>query len=433
MFENEIITQGERIRKYRTSIFGVKQDEVAKGVCTKIWLSQIENNRKKLTLTLATGIAKNFNEIAKKEGINLSSITAEELMKDEDEQANDIFTNNIIKKLKQIKEINIFDQKLREGQELIERYNIRDDRKIELYKLAAHFYYYEYKYEKSEAMCELGLKISIKAQNILHEIRFYIYKARNNMFMEKYDKALQQLSYAEKLNIDISNSELLTMILFYRATTYKRLGDYSSALKYFEEAKKFGIKDINMLLKVKMNYANCLNDYNRLEEAEKEYNEIINIAMKHDNKNAIGRTYRNLSELYANKKNYKLASMYIKQCLSYNPCHKDITEYIYYSAEIFRNSNEETDIYLLKGLEICIKDGDSVLAEKIIYELALIYIKKEDKENLRLIVNKAKELDIDYSLIYLEIGEYYRGRDERKSRYFSRKALEKIKNIKDIF
>ena len=66
MFENEIMTQGERIRKYRINIFGAKQDEIAKGVCTKIWLSQIENNRKKLTLTLATRIAKKFNEIAKK-------------------------------------------------------------------------------------------------------------------------------------------------------------------------------------------------------------------------------------------------------------------------------------------------------------------------------------------------------------------------------
>ena len=72
------------------------------------------------------------------------------------------------------------------------------------------------------------------------------------------------------------------------------------------------------------------------------------------------------------------------------------------------------------------------LIEKIIYELVLIYIKKEDKENLMLMADKAKELNIDYSLIYSEIREYYRGRNEEKSIYFSKKSREKIKQIKRI-
>lgn len=39
-----------------------------------------------------------------------------------------------------------------------------------------------------------------------------------------------------------------------------------------------------MLLKVKMVYANCLNDYHDFDEAEKEYKETLNIAMKYDDK-----------------------------------------------------------------------------------------------------------------------------------------------------
>ena len=90
--------------------------------------------------------------------------------------------------------------------------------------------------------------------------------------------------------------------------------------------------------------------------------------------------------------------------------------------------------YLLQALEVCEKnDNENIrLIEKIIYELVLIYIKKEDKENLMLIADKAKELNIDYSLIYLEIGEYYRGRNEEKSKYFSKKSREKMKQIKKI-
>ena len=71
-------------------------------------------------------------------------------MKNEDEQANYIFTNSIIKELKEIKVIDLFDQKFREAEELIEKYNITDDKKIELYKLSADFYYYKYRYSKSD-------------------------------------------------------------------------------------------------------------------------------------------------------------------------------------------------------------------------------------------------------------------------------------------
>ena len=81
-----------------------------------------------------------------------------------------------------------------------------------------------------------------------------------------------------------------------------------------------------MLLKVKMNHANCLNDYHKFDEAEKEYKETLNIAMKYDDKDFIALTYRNLSELYFNKKNYKSASMYIKESLTYNPNNEDIGE-----------------------------------------------------------------------------------------------------------
>lgn len=434
MFDNEIMTQGGKIKKYRMNILGATQNEIAQGVCTKNWLSQIENNKQNPTLTLATGVAKNFNKIAKKKGIKIELITPEELMENEDEQANHIFTNRIIKELKEIKVIDLFDQKLREAEELIEKYKITDDKKIELYKLSADFYYYKYRYSKSEYMCDIGLKISINSQNSFEEVNFYIYKSRNNIFTEDYVRALQQLGYAEELNSDIGDSELSIMILFYKATTYKKLGEYDTALEYFKILKQFEINDCNMLLRVKMNHANCLNDYHKFDEAEKEYKETLIIAMKYDDNDYIAMTYRNLSELYANKKNYKSASMYIKECLSCNPNYEDRGEYLYFASKVLQHSNEDVKYYLLQALEVCEKnDNENVrLIEQVIYELVLIHIKKEDKENLMLIADKAKELNIDYSLIYSEIGEYYRGRNEEKSKYFSRKSREKMKQIKKI-
>jgi tetratricopeptide (TPR) repeat protein len=432
MFNNEILSPNERIRKYRV-ITGATQNEIADGVCTKIWLSKIENNKKKLKSNLATGIAKNFNKIINEKGLSVPLITLDELMEDEDGQANHIFAN-IVSELKEIRIIDTFEQKFCEAEELMEKYNITDNNKIELHKLAADFYYDKHRYSRSDYMCDIGLKISINSKNSFEEISFCTYKSRTNILTRNYIKALQQLDYAEKLNDDIVNDDLSIMILYYKALAYKKLGEYDSALECFKVLRKFEIKDCTMLLKAKINHANCLNDYYKFEDAEEVYKETLGIAMKYDNNDYIAMTYRNLSELYANKKNYKSATMYIKECLSCNPNYEDRGEYLYFASKVLQHSNEDVKCYLLQALEVCEKnDNENVrLIEQVIYELVLIYIQKEDKENLLLIADKAKKLNIDYSLIYSEIGAYYRDRNDEKSIYFYEKSREKMKQIKEI-
>ena len=432
MFDNEIIKQGERLKKIRQIILGATQEEISEGICTKTMISLIENDKKRLNFKLATGIAGNLNKIAKKKGLDISLITPNELMENEDEKANYIFKNQILNELKEIKRIDLFEQKFMEAEELIEKYNIEDNKKIELYKLADYFYYYRHRYSKSDQMCDLGLKVSINSQNSFEEISFYIYKSRTNIFTRNYIKALQQLDYAEKLNGSIVNDELSIMILYYKALAYKKLGEYDSALECFKILWKFEIKDCDMLLRAKMNCANCFSDTYKFDEAEKQYKETLNLAMKYDDKDIIAAAYRNLSELYFNKGKYKDAAEYIKVCLKNHPENRYISETLCFSAKVLSHVNEEFEMYLLRALEICEKDDreDLILIEQVIYELVLIYIKKEDKENLVLMADKAKELNIDYSLIYLEIGEYFRGRNEEKSRYFIRKSKEKMKQIK---
>lgn len=439
MFDNEIMKQGERLKKYRINMLGATQEEIAEGACTRIMISLIENNKQKLSHNLAYRIAENLNRIAKEKKIDISLITPKELIIGEDEQANYVFQNNILNELQKIEidciEITFLEKKISEAENLIEMYNIIDDKKIELYELSADFYYYKHSYAKSDQMCDIGLKISINSQNRLEEIKIYIYKARNNIFTENYDNALQQLNYAEKLNSDIGNNELYQMIFYNKALTYKRSGQYDVALKYFKILKdQFQINDKKILLKVKMVYANCLNDYHEFDEAEKEYKETLNIAMKYDDKGFIAMTYRNLSELYLNKKNYKSAAMYMKESLLYSLNNEYLNEILYFAAKVFQNLNEDVEHYLLQALNICEKkDRENLkLILKIIYELVLIYINNNDEKNLLIMVEKSKELNIDYSLIYAEVGEYYRYTNEEKSKYYSRKSIDKIKQIKEI-
>lgn len=437
MFDNEIIMQGARLKKYRINMLGATQDEIAQGICTKNWLSQIENGRKKLNFNLAAGIAGNFNRTAKKKGINISLITPEELMRDEDGQANYILQNSVMNELKELKKIkakDLFEKKLQEAEDLIKKYNIADNIKIQLYRLVADFYYIHQSYVKSDEMCRKGLEASRNLTNSLEEVNIYIYKSRNCIPTIRYNEGLELLEYAEKLNNRICNDDLSVMIFFYRALTYKKLCEYDKALECFKILEKFEIKDKKMLLRVKMVYANCLNDYHQFEEAEKEYKGTLSIAMEYDDKDFIAMAYRNLSELYFNKKDYKSAAKYIEESFLYNPKNEYLGENLYFASEVFKNLNEDVEPYLKKALDICEKkDRENVgLIHKTIYELALFYIKKEDEENLMLMAEKAKALNIDYSLIYAVIGEYYRGRNEGKSRNFSNESIEKLKQIKNV-
>ncbi|EHJ00607.1 helix-turn-helix domain protein [Clostridium sp. DL-VIII] len=426
MFDNEIVAPGEKLKRIR-KILHITQEELSKDICSKNNISLIENGKQKISPSLANAISKKFNEAAKeKRGIDIKLITADFLMKDENEQANDIF-KDVIAELKKIEAINLFELKFLKAEDIIKNYNVTDENKIELYRLAADFYYYKHKYSTSDIMCDIALKICIDAKKIEEEANLYVYKSRNNIFSDKHLHALQQLGFAEELNNSIVNDELSIMILYHKALAYKKLGQYDTALKYFKKLKKFEIKNQKILLKIKMVYANCLNELHEFEEAEKEYFEILDI----NNKDFVGLAYRNLAELYFYKKRYKDAAKYIKDAMVYLIDNKKnyLNDALYIAGKTLRYINEDVEIYLLQALEICERDDreNLKLIQNIINELILLYIEREDEKNINLIVAKAKELNIDCNLIYAELIKYYRYRNDEKSIYFNNKLINKLK------
>jgi len=428
MFDNEIVAPGEKLKRIRKMLH-MTQEELAYSICSKNNISLIEKNKQKISVNLAIKFAIKFNEIAKeKRMIDIKLITKDDFTQDENYQANNIFKNNIIKELKGTETIDLFEEKLSKAEKLIEKYNIADNKKIELYKLSANFYYYKHKYSKSNKMCDFGLKICINSENDFEEANLYIYRARNNIVTANYTKALQQLDYAQDINNCINNDEVYEMIVYNKALTYKKLGEYDRALKYLKILKdKYQTNNQNMFLKVKMVYANCLNEKNDFEAAEKEYVEILD----NNNEDFIYLAYKNLSELYYNKKDYKSAAVYVKDSLIYNKTNDYIDEILYFAGKVLMHVNEDVEIYFLQALDVCEKNDveNSDLIRKILYELVLIYMKRDDEENMSLMIKKAEELNINYCLIYAELARYYRGRNDEKSKYLDDKLIDKLKQI----
>lgn len=431
MFDNEIISQGEKLKRIR-GMYSITQDEISKGICSRSNLSKIENNNQKLTFNLATGFANRFNKIIEEKGVYIKSITANFLIKDENIQANDIFSI-ILKELEGIREIDLAEEKLIKAEELIVKFNIADNIKIYLYKSMASIYYNKYKYIKSNEMCNNGLKICINSQNAEEEVKLYIYRAMNSIKTFHYNEALKELNYAERLNNNIYSSENSELILYHKGLAYKKLYEYDNALKYLKILKEKHTENKNLLIKAKMVYANCLMDQNILfEEAQKEYFEILDLA--NDDKDLTALAYKNLSELYFNEKRYKDAAKYIEYSLLYTPRNEYLNEIYYFAAKIYQNLNEDFESYLLQALELCEqKDRENlILIEKIIYELVLVYSKRKDDKHILFMADKVEELAVNHDLIYAEIIKYYKSRNDEKCDYFLEKSIEKSKQIKNI-
>lgn len=434
MFDNEIISPNTKVKRIRKQILRATQKEVADGICRDSNICQIESGNQKLTVAIAAGLAKNFNRIAEAKNIDIEEITAEWLMEDESNKANEMF-EQIINELKIIKELQTFEEKLAEAERLIEKYTILDNTKIQLYKLASFFYFGKFIYSKSDEMCTLGLKICLHNQNCLEEAHFYVTKARNNITTGNNNYALEQLDYAERISMQVDNDDLFDRIYFNKAIVYNNLKKYDISIEHLSILKsKHEFSDTKKLLDIKMLYANCLMDKKEFNLAEKEYISILEPAMKLNDKEILSLAYRNLSELYLYQKKYKDAEISIIESLKNNTGNRHLNFDLIFAAKVIKSVNKDATIYLLQALDICEKKDKEnlILIEQIIYELIKIYEERDDEERINFFIEKIYKLNIDYRLIFQDLGEYYRYTNVEKSIFFNEKSLNKHKEIKNF-
>lgn len=433
MFDNEIISPNIKVKKIRKQILRITQNEIAQGVCSKSLISQIENNNEALTFFIATGIAKNCNRIAKDKNIKIELIKPEDLMKDENSQANCMFEINIINRLNDNIDMDFFEEKLFEAELLIRKYNIEDDKKIKLFKIASNYQYNNNGFNKCIELCYKGIQICFNSNNILERAHFYLNISRSDVEQRNYVKALEYIEQAENINNVLSDDNLFERIYFNKALVYKNMNKFLDSIKCLQILRT-KVKERWKILDIKMLYANCLSDLKKFEEAEREYIEILEPAAQLYDKRVLAMAYRNLSELYFNDKKYKDAAINIKESLKNNPHNVYYSENLYFAAKVLKHVNEDVEHYLLEALEICEQsDLENLdLIEKIIHLLLEIYMESEDENNIILMVKKTNELKIDYNLIYSEIVEYYRYKDEEKSINFNIEKIKKIKQDKNI-
>lgn len=178
-----------RIKYYR-NLLGITQKELACEKITSNYIYMLESGRRKLSITIASILASNFNEIASKKGI-LLNLTAEDLL--EDQKA--ILNNHYMK----------------------------------------HFYYLQ---EKEFCMDEYGDLFKKALEHDLSEVIVAVGKDIGECEYEKsnYSSAIKYLTIAleriELLKEPITEINILNRI----GTSHYMLGEYKSAIKFLEKA-----------------------------------------------------------------------------------------------------------------------------------------------------------------------------------------------------
>ncbi|MDT8718202.1 tetratricopeptide repeat protein [Clostridium sp. 19966] len=306
-----ILTPGEKIKKIRDELkisqreltYILKKDE--NNVCRKIevitrnYISEVENNKEKLTQYTAIIIVNNINRIYKNRKIN-KEISVEFLLEDTRAQRN-TYIKNTLENLSKCPADEIIVEDLIKSNNFIDEYSedIENELKYNYYQFAVLYFF-------KSRHADLGIEFMLKCTLIAIE----------NNYIEKLISLLADIckylllaeEYKELVNIDIFikyamknmsliNNNDIKRIKFSIASAYKNLNKFKESLETIQylidkcELKKDELTDIYMLM------ANCYFRMKDYQEAEKYNHEALKIG--EFKKGSVTQTiiYRNLSEI----------------------------------------------------------------------------------------------------------------------------------------
>lgn len=422
MFENEILSPGEKILKLRKFAAISQKDAVTK--FTRNNLSNVERGIQELTLEMAKDIADTVMAKAREKGIYIGDITPEFLLMSKNCQANKIF-GIMLDKLEGVGNVHDFNDMCKELSRLIDLYKIETNQIFNYWAIAADFYYSRKIYLESMKFCCKALKYSIHGIDDYTEIKFSIKRAKLNIEFKKVDEAIFDLEHAIDLNSKINNNNFRIFSFYNLALCYKIKKDYYSAIKCLDILYTLDIEEY-ILLKVKLIHANCFNELNRLNDAKKIYSEILDLVSKKNDKELTALMFRNISELYYKMMEIDKAIWYIEESIRI----KSIPETLVFAGKLYRNINTPlAGAYFLQALDD--NNASKEIKSAAILGLLDIYILTRDTENIMILYDLYNKLDIQNNLVDLLIIKYFLNDNIEKSSQILEKIINKTKKDKE--
>lgn len=412
MFVGRIVPVKTKVYEIR-KFLGVTQSELAKGVFSRVNISNIEKGDQEIPPETAEKLYNRIMEMAKTKE-NQINVYVHDLTDNEDKQAERII-------LRHAKTIEIaMDSKLDEIESLIVEYEITPKVRMESYKKINRAFFKNNKYGDSEIYIRKGIEISIKERDLDEEIGFVLDKVRNNIKRKKYEEALYDLDYCKGIT---ENDSLLKRVYFNKATVLKNMKMHEDSLFYVRKLSELKL-NIKEELDVNNLYGLNLISLKKLEEAKEVFMEGLLLAKQNKIENMVCKSYRNIAEVHKELEEYSQAIINMENAIT-------DTNDNYYAARLcfmgelkkLVGKHDEAIIYFNESIKyVNIMDSENIeLIEKNISFLLEIYITiNEKEEKIQELIMMAENSTVNMFYVYPFIIKYYKNDTEKINLYNSK-------------
>lgn len=393
ILKESILPQGEKIKKIR-KLIGVNQQELAGEKITRSLISYIENGKTKLVKETAEIIANNINKIAKEKNISLLT-TADELMKDTNQQASEILENIIFKLKKFYNDEKIFNMELKKAKKLLSEWELPPQRAI-VYTIAGNHHYNLLNYSKSYTYYMIALESYIKINDSINIAATFLNLAKCNLKLKQYEHAISINNYAIAL-LEKKNNNLHPFVkraIFNNAIAYNELKMYDQCISELCKLEiKFNDFSNSQIVDILTLKANNYVGKEELEVALNIYKEIIKKSDKSNHTQSLILTYGNLAELYMKKQDINKSKEYLYKAIRLSTnTENELFDIVLYNLGVAYRKAHYFDLAenCLNNVKIsAIKNNNSKIIVDIYEELIKIYIQSNLDTS---IINTIEEL-----------------------------------------
>lgn len=325
------MSSGERVKRARKRV-GLTQEGVTGGKVTRSLISEIENNKVKLTKQTANIIVKNINKAATEKNIDYC-ITVEELLKEESDLIEDLIEESL-KELKILKMSRSpeFRDKLNEIETMFK--HVSEEKKEEIYENVVEYFSDSYEYEDAKTYILKWYNIAASRKESEKLIKI-IYKLIS-IYTKKYEytQVIKLAKYAERVAElgELKRNEFMKKIYFHSAIAFENIKEYKECIYTLKKLKTMFILNKNEILDIETLLGNCYKKTQQYIKAENLFLNILNLAIQTDYTLMVALAYTNLAELHFEKNNISLSEEYIEKAIKINAGNYDKIAEIYFTA-----------------------------------------------------------------------------------------------------
>jgi transcriptional regulator with XRE-family HTH domain len=435
-FEFKVMTLADKFIEIRSHL-NVSQAVVARGYCSRQYISKIETdnnkNNKHITLNYITAseFAEIFNRIANNKKVDIH-ITPEFLLEPEDAQVSRIIKRFSveIENIKDTTDFQIYLGKIEEFLATYEEY-INDLDILPIYQYVYDKYYNEKEYAQAKVYilkcCTISNKFNLETTKLTLSLTKCLGILSDYKSLIEWAKPF---SYTKQDNFEVRT------INYNLAKAYKLDNKEDLSIIHLENIREKFTWEYEEIIRNLSLYAECFKSKNEYDKAEIIYQEILEMNAKQNTLYLNDLMYSNLSIIKLDKTEYNKAIEFTKKSLETKSIiygyEEEIKQGLHYDAlKVYLKTNQENEEILNLYLTICDTTNKyfnektfMIATEECIYYFMKLssdkYLNLILKEIKKCVINKYVQ-DIKLVSVLMYLLQYYK---EKNQNIFNEKFSE---------